>query len=129
MTWLALAIALADPGSTIEGLWMNPAESVVIAIAPCGETLCGTVVWATEQAKRDARKGTDTLVGSALLTRLKPTGPGRWRGTLFVPDLDRRVTAKVTQKADGELVVSGCAVGRSLCKSQTWDRVDRVPGS
>lgn len=123
----ALLLALSVPaGTAIDGLWINPAQSVAIRIAPCAERLCGTVVWATDKAKQDARKGTDALVGSALLTDLKPRGDG-WAGKLFIPDLDRRANAKVRLAGPDELRVSGCAIGRTLCKSQRWTRIETLP--
>jgi uncharacterized protein (DUF2147 family) len=35
-----------------------------------------------------------------------------------------RVTAKIERSGSGQLKVSGCAVGKSLCKSALWTRVD-----
>ena len=35
----------------ITGLWKNPIGSAVIAINPCGQPLCGTVVWASERGQ------------------------------------------------------------------------------
>ena len=63
---LALAALFAEPAA-IDGRWVNPEGSVIIAIAPCGEAHCGTVTWASDKAKADARQGTDKLVGTQLL--------------------------------------------------------------
>ncbi len=84
--------------------------------------MCGTVSWASAKAQQDARKGTDRLVGTPLLTNLQPRGPG-WRGKLFVPDQNMRVAARL-QLVGEQLKVSGCAMGKALCKSQLWTRAD-----
>ncbi|MEO7564856.1 MAG: DUF2147 domain-containing protein [Sphingomicrobium sp.] len=118
-TILALAAAQA-PGGSIEGRWINPAKSVIIAIAPCGESQCGTVEWASPAAKADARKGAATLVGTALLTDLQPKGADRWQGKLYIPDRDMHVTAKIEREGEERIKVTGCAVGGLICDSQTW---------
>lgn len=124
---LALA-AQAAAAPAIEGRWANPKRSVIIVIAPCATGLCGTVEWASEKAQADARKGIDQLVGSQLLTELQPRRPGRWQGKLFVPDKKMRVTAKLELIGADQLEVAGCALGKSLCKSQLWTRTDAAPG-
>ena len=122
---LALAAQAAAPA--IEGRWANPKRSVVIVIAPCAERLCGTVEWASDKAREDARRGTAELLGSQLLTELQPRAGGRWQGKLFVPDKKVRVTAKLELVGSDQLKVSGCALGKSLCKTQLWTRADGAP--
>jgi uncharacterized protein (DUF2147 family) len=109
----------------IEGEWRNPKGTVVISIAPCGETSCGRVQWASEQAKADARKGgTDPLVGAELMKEITPTGDGRWRARLFVPDLNKTSKVELRLLGPDRLRVTGCLVGRVVCKSQVWARAD-----
>ena len=119
---LVMAAALAPDGS-IEGRWRSPGGNSIIEIGPCGSALCGTVAWASEKAKADARKATDQLVGTALLTGLQEKKPGRWQGKLFVPDKNMRVTAKLRLVGPQQLKVSGCAA-KVLCNSQVWSRLD-----
>jgi uncharacterized protein (DUF2147 family) len=126
---LVLAVMLvptaAPAGSALEGHWRNPNGTVIIAIAPCGEAFCGRVQWASEKAMADARKGgTDPLVGAELLSDIVPKGDGRWKARLFVPDLGKTSKAELRQLERGQLKVSGCAVGRLLCKSQIWTRTE-----
>lgn len=117
-----LAAQAASPGS-IEGRWRSPGGNSIIGIAPCGGNLCGTVVWASAKAKQDARKSTDQLVGTQLLTGLQHKGAG-WQGRIFIPDKNMRATAKIQLVSATQLRVSGCALGRSLCKAALWSRVD-----
>lgn len=121
---LALAAAQAPAQSPIEGRWRSPGGNSIIAIAPCGSSLCGTVAWASERAKKDASKVTSQLVGTPILTALKQRGDGRWLGRLFIPDKNMRVTAKLQLVSPGQLKVSGCAAGKALCRSALWSRVD-----
>ena len=119
LAFAAQATGIAPP-VPIDGLWVNPASSVIIAIAPCADAYCGTVKWASAKARRDASKGTAELIGANLLTRLRPGRNGHWSGKLFIPDRNIRVTAKIELTPDGRLKVSGCALGKSLCRSEYW---------
>lgn len=114
----------APPTPPLLGYWTNEARSVVIMIAPCGDNrVCGTVQSASEKAQADAaRGGTPKLIGAELLRSFAPVGPGRWKGRLFVPDLNQRSTAEIIQRDADRLQIRGCAVGRLLCESQTWFR-------
>ena len=92
---LSLAVVAGLAGATqasaaeLYGRWKNPKNSVHVDIRPCGESACGYVVWASEKAKEDARRGSGKeLVGMQLLRDFKPTADG-WRGKVFVPDLNR----------------------------------------
>ena len=109
----------------IEGRWKNPSGSVTVAIAPCGEAYCGTVTAASDQAKADARRGgTATLIGTQLMTGFMAAGAGKWRGRLFIPDMNYRSKAELRTVTPDQLKVTGCAVGRMICKSQYWTRAD-----
>ena len=119
---LALA-AQAAPLASIEGQWRSPGGNSIIGVAPCGSSLCGTVIWASARAKQDARKATDQLIGTQILTGLQQKGDG-WQGRLFIPDKNMRVTAKIRLMNEGQLKVAGCALGKSLCKSAVWSRAD-----
>ena len=124
----ALAIAAASASDGIEGHWLNPERSVIVRLAPCGKAMCGTVTWASEQARRAARKGVDELVGTKLLTGFKQRADRDWRGRIFVPDHDIRVSGRIHVLDANRLRVSGC-VFRVICKSKTWTRTDKAVAS
>jgi uncharacterized protein (DUF2147 family) len=119
---IALTALLAQDAS-IEGRWRSPGGNSIIDIAPCGSDWCGTVAWASERAKADARKATDQLIGTQLLTGLKQKKPGRWQGQLYIPDRNLRATARVQLADPQQLKVSGCAAV-VLCHTQVWSRYD-----
>jgi len=114
----------AEPAATgLEGHWRNPSGSVIISIAPCGDSFCGRVQWASEKAAADARKsGTDSLIGAELLSDIVPRSEGRWRARLFVPDLNKTSSVELRFAGPNRMKVTGCAVGRIVCKSQIWTR-------
>jgi len=116
-------VAQAAPPASIEGQWRSPGGNSIIGVAPCGSSLCGTVLWASARAKQDARKATDQLIGTQILTGLQQKEDS-WQGRLFIPDKNMRVTAKIRLIGEKQLKVAGCALGKSLCKSSLWTRLD-----
>jgi uncharacterized protein (DUF2147 family) len=125
MPVLALIAALAAQvapaaSSSIEGIWRSPGGNSIMKVAPCGDSPCGTVAWATDKAKKDASRTTSQLIGTQLLTNLEQRKDGSWLGKLFIPDKNMRVTAKIQRLAPDQLRVSGCAAGKALCRAQVW---------
>jgi len=117
---LTAQVAAPVSSSSIDGIWRSPGGNSIIKIALCGDNPCGTVVWATDKAKKDSSKSTDQLVGTQLLTNLQQDKKGRWEGKLFIPDRKMRVTAKIERVGPTQLKVSGCAAGKALCKAAIW---------
>jgi uncharacterized protein (DUF2147 family) len=123
---LLAALLLAAPASAqaIEGQWTNYKKNVVVAVERCGPAYCGRVVQASEKAKAKARKGgTPNLVGTQILTGLKPIGDGRFRGQAFVPKRNIHATATVRQVSDDVMEVQGCVLAGLLCDKEKWTRV------
>lgn len=129
--WAVLGVGLATlcavPASAADksfGIWKNPSGSVHVRAQPCGERMCGVVVWANEKATADAKRGgTDQLVGAELFRDFVLEKPGRWRGKVFVPDIGKTFSGTVTVIDDHTLKGEGCLLGRIACKSQTWTRL------
>jgi len=125
---LMLAAAQPQTHAPIEGLWKNPIGSAIIAVAPCGKALCGKVVWASERGQREVAKTTSNVVGTTVLTDVKPRGKG-WAGKLFIPDDNIHVSAKLQLLNDNQLKLTGCALGL-FCRSQIWTRTQEpLPAS
>jgi uncharacterized protein (DUF2147 family) len=123
------AATAAQPSAPapIEGLWKNPSGTAIIEIAPCGSFLCGTVAWASERGQREAAKGAPQVVGTAVLTGLASTQNNRWTGTLFIPDDDIHVSARLEMIDKRQLKLTGCALIGLFCRSQIWTRADALP--
>ncbi|MBX3593664.1 MAG: DUF2147 domain-containing protein [Sphingomonas sp.] len=104
--------------------WRNPDNTVHIRIAPCGDdAMCGKVIWASEKAKADARRGgTARLIGANLFREFRRVAPGEYRGRVFVPDLNRSFSGHM--RIDGDSMTGrGCVLAGLICKSQTWTRL------
>ena len=120
---LVLAASPAH-AQAIEGRWTNYKKNVVVQVERCGNAYCGRVVRASEKAKEKARKGgTPKLVGTEILTGLRPVGDGKFRGKAFVPKRNIHATATVRQLSEDVMQVQGCVLGGILCDDEKWTRV------
>ena len=124
---VALAAAVpvtASAQAALEGQWRNPKGSVVVKIEPCGNAYCGIVIDASEKAKAGARKGgTSNLIGTRILSDVRPNGSGTYRGRAFEPKRNIRAPATIRVVGPSTLVVKGCLIGGLLCKEQRWTRI------
>lgn len=119
-----LSVAAApQPSSVLQGFWRNPKGTVEVHIDACQTGMCGTVVSASASAVADARdSGYPALVGMQLLYGYHAAGPAEWQGTIFVPDIGRSFTSHIDLVDSDHVRVSGCLIGKFLCKSQLWRR-------
>jgi uncharacterized protein (DUF2147 family) len=120
----AFLLSAAPLPDGIEGVWANPHNSVHIRYESCGKgAICGTVVWASDKAMADAKRGgTDSLIGTQIFRNLYKSGPNSWKGKVFVPDIKKTFTGTVTIEGD-KMVGRGCLLLGVGCKSQTWSRI------
>jgi uncharacterized protein (DUF2147 family) len=116
--------AATFPQNGIYGTWANPGGSVIVRTARCGAAICGRVVWATPQARESAARkgGVRQLVGLDVLRNYRSTGPGRWEGRAFVPDLGTEFDSELVQTGPNQIEVNGCRFGGLVCKKQVWHR-------
>lgn len=111
---LALPVAAADDlaGTT----WLRDSGNARIQFAPCGNALCGSVVWLKDT------NGPGEL-GTRIFYDMKPAGANVWEGKAFNPEDGKTYSGKMTL-AGATLTTSGCVFGGLLCKSVKWSRVN-----
>ena len=120
---IAAAAQAAKPDASY-GIWQNPGGSVRVRAEPCGQAMCGVVVWASDKAIADARKGSDQpLVGSTLFRDFRKVKDGVWRGRVYVPDIGKTFSGTITVRGKDRLEGKGCLVGGIGCRSQMWTRL------
>jgi uncharacterized protein (DUF2147 family) len=121
---VGLAVALAPAGAaakSLEGRWKNGAMEIVIA--PCGSTLCGRVVKASEQQRAKAQRGSGThLLGARVIDNIKPAGPRTWRADVFLASRNMNAQGTIEQVNPDRLAVRGCVLAL-ICKTTHWDRI------
>ena len=114
--------ATQNPPASIEGYWKNPSGTAIIGIAPCGKEYCGKVAWASARGQREVAATTHNVVGTTVLTHVK-AAKDHWAGSLFVPDDNIHVAARLQLQGNRELKLTGCAFAGLFCRSQIWTRV------
>lgn len=121
---MLVAAAPLQPGNGLQGEWRNTNNTVHLRVQPCGSAYCGTVTWASDSQRAEARKGSGKdLLGSPLLRDLKRGDNGAWRGKVFLPAVNTTATATVLQINPNMLRVSGCSLLGLVCKTQHWHRI------
>ena len=118
-----LSAAPAAAASPLQGLWTNAKRTLVVRIQPCGNSLCGEVVRASErQREKAAEHGISNLIGRDMLTGITPSGPGQWRGRVYVPRFNRQVGSTMVLQGSNQLKIFGCFAA-VICKRQVWTRI------
>jgi uncharacterized protein (DUF2147 family) len=114
----------ASAQAAIEGRWANPKRSVIVNVSRCGPAYCGTVVQASDKAKATARRGgTPNLIGTQILSGIRPNGSGAFTGRAFDPKRNLRAPATIRLVGSDILIVKGCVLGGFVCKEQRWTRI------
>jgi len=81
------------------------------------------VVWASERGQREVAQNTSNVIGTTVLTGLKPTR-GHWAGSLYVPDDNIHVSAKLQLLGERRMKLTGCGLMGLICRTQIWTRAD-----
>jgi len=98
---------------------------VHIELKPCGNEICGVVIWASAKAEAASRKGSGKPLVGMQLMRNFVVGPDHiGRGKVFVPDLNNTFSGTAQQIDARTLRARGCLFANVLCKSQVWTRID-----
>ncbi len=124
----AAAAPAADPAL---GRWKTPLHEGVVVIAPCGGSICGTLITSTRLAadpdmrdrlNADPALRQRRLIGIVLLQGFTRDADAWAGGTIYNPDDGRTYHARVTPIDSDHLRVRGC-VFVPLCQSQIWTRL------
>ena len=125
--------ALAAPSA--QGVWLIQDKSAKVRIAPCGQKLCGTIIWISDKIDKttgqppvdsknpDPALRNRPIVGLQLIKNFSPAGDDKWTGgTIYDPKAGKTFASKMTVTPKGELKVEGCV--SVICQGQTWTTAD-----
>ena len=110
-TFAGVETALAGD---VTGLWLHEDGASKVRFAPCGQALCGTIVWLKE-TKGPAK------IGQKVFYDMVSAGADNWTGKAFEPSSGKEYTGKMTLAGDS-LTTAGCVLGGLICKSIVWSR-------
>ena len=121
---IAFTPAFAGEDDAVVGTWRNIRNTMHIETYHCGASICGKVVWASDEAVADARRGgSGNPIGTEIFRDFKKDAGGNWRGRVFVPDLNKTFSGSLQIVDRNTLKGNGCLLGRVLCKSKVLVRI------
>jgi uncharacterized protein (DUF2147 family) len=122
---------------TPTGVWQDASGGVQVEIGPCGELLCGKIVWfkwpdndqglpLLDVKNKDPALRTRPLLGLTILDSLRRTGENTWAdGKIYNPQDGVSYRADMSIGHDGKLKV--LAHQGPFSKTLIWTRLD-APG-
>jgi uncharacterized protein (DUF2147 family) len=115
---LAIAALLGVPGAAgaadATGIWLRDTGEAKVRVAPCGDALCGHIVWLRDH-------NGNGKIGERVFYDMKPSGDNTWSGSAFNPDDGQTYAGKMTL-AGNQLTTAGCVLGGLICKTVNWTR-------
>jgi uncharacterized protein (DUF2147 family) len=132
---LLAASAVGAESQTPVGVWLHPNGRIQAEIAPCGDRLCGKIVWfkwpndaqglpLVDLKNPDPALRTRPLLGLALLYDLRRTGEHTWDdGKIYNPDDGANYHARMSIEDDGTLRVRAYVLLPIFGETQIWTRV------
>ena len=120
---LALAgAASAQPQGGIVGEWWTPGFNARVRIEPCGDAVCGRIVWLWDETPKGIADK-NPLLGRLVIDRMQAAEPGVWRGgRLYNPEDGRDYKGSLALPTPDRLVVDGCVL--IFCQTQVWRLAD-----
>jgi uncharacterized protein (DUF2147 family) len=113
---------LAQAESGVTGEWWTPGFNARVRIEPCGDAVCGRIVWLWDETPKDIADKTG-LIGRLVIDALSAAEPGRWRGgRLYNPEDGRDYKGTLHLQSPTRLVVDGCVL--FVCRTQVWRRAE-----
>jgi uncharacterized protein (DUF2147 family) len=117
---LALATLVLTTSSSLAddvlGTWLRDNGNVRVKFEPCGDAICGNIVWLKAGPDSNAK------VGQRLFFDMRPDGANSWTGKAANPDNGSIYSGKMSVEGS-TLSTSGCIIGGLICKSANWRRV------
>jgi len=121
---LVLAVAAAEaqgPARGVTGVWIDHTGQGAVEIGPCGDRMCGRVVW-LKNPKHKSRSGR-LICGTQILGDLHARPNNTWEsGWIYNPEDEERFSAEIKLKNANTLLVTGYLGIKLLGETYTWKR-------
>ena len=121
------------------GLWIDHTGRGAVEIAPCGDTLCGRIVWMKEpndktgkplldsQNEDKSRRGLP-ICGLQIIGGLKQQSDGSWdKGWIYDPEQGSAFDVELRLRNPETLQVKGYLGVKFLSETYVWRRAKELP--
>ena len=125
--------ASAQTPSSVTGVWFDSVGEGGIEVAPCGNRMCGNIVWLKQPLNAEGKPLYDRhnpntslqsrpICGLQVLRDLQPLTDGSWgRGIVYDPKKGAENEASIKPMGGGKLMLTGYGLF-GLSKSFEWTR-------
>ena len=118
---LAVAGNTQDTAKSVNGVWIDHTGQGAVEIAPCGDRVCGRVVWLKNPARR-SRTG-KPICGTQVLGELRQMAADAWEsGWIYNPEDEEKFSAALKLTSPDKLIVTGYLGIKLLGETFTWQR-------
>jgi uncharacterized protein (DUF2147 family) len=128
---LVAAALLMTPAAVLAGpagKWRVADGTAHIQIAPCGQSLCGSIAWMSDGGAGRDDKNPDPaqrnrpLMGLPIL-QLQQGGDNLWTGRVYNANDGQNYSARIYLQNESVLKIEGCVQGTNICGEESWNRV------
>lgn len=136
--WVLLSATPASAqGPTPIGVWQESSQRIQVEVAPCGDRLCGKLVWfrwprdaaglpLVDLRNPDPTLRTRPLLGLTILQGLRRTGERTWAdGRIYNPNDGVNYKARMSIRDDGSVRMRAYVLLPLLGKTYVWTRVSQ----
>ncbi len=121
---LMTVVTMARAQAELMADWWTPGFNARVRIEPCGDAVCGRIVWLWDETPKDIADKSP-LLGRLVVDRMRAAEPGRWiGGRLYNPQDGRDYRGSLHLQSPTRLVVDGCVL--FICRTQVWRRADMM---
>lgn len=112
---LTLSPAIATAATDPSGVWLDDKGRGAVEIKPCGNSLCGYVVWVKEA---NDNRG----CGKQILGDVSQAGNVWGNGWIYSPEKKKRYNVELKMLKDDQLRVKGYAGTKFFSKTMIWTK-------
>ena len=132
---LLAATSVGAQNPTPVGVWLDDSERIQVKIAPCGDRLCGNLVWfmwpndeqglpLVDLKNSDPALRKRHLLGLTILQGLRLTDENTWEdGEIYDPNDGENYHARMSIEDDGTLRVRVYEHFTIFGETQIWTRI------
>lgn len=113
---LMLAPVSAGAAGPPTGVWFDDTGRGAVEIKPCGNGLCGNVVWVKDTSDTEG-------CGMQIIGDVKPVSPGTWDGGwIYSPEDSRKYDVELKPVDSAKLKVTGYMGTKLFSQTMIWTR-------